>query len=157
MLARPRPPFSTALAATAALGATTALAATTWNAVLDSLEAAARAAGETSSAADIAQSKSLCEVMDNEAFLPVSMEEPTNLEVPRRLIGLADLIPDLTEKAVSLGIANRTGLIPTHGWYSAGSYLQIGPTGAWVGIDHSVTTGEKLIKSHRFEIIEAAG
>src|SRR5215468_12452063 len=36
MLARARPPFSTALAATAALGATTALAATTWNAVLDS-------------------------------------------------------------------------------------------------------------------------
>ena len=74
--------------------------------------------------------------MDNEAFLPVSMEELTNLEVPRRLIGLADLIPDLTEKAVSLGIANRTGLIPTHGWYSAGRYLQIGPAGAWVGIDH---------------------
>jgi hypothetical protein len=121
----------------ARLSSTTALAATAWKAVLDSLEAAARAAGETSSAADIAQLRSLCEVMDNEAFLPVSMEELTNLEIPRRLIGLADLIPELTAKAVALGTATTTGLLPTHGWYSAGRYLRIGPNiEAWMGIDY---------------------
>lgn len=125
-----RPPFLTALPAT------TALAATTWNAVLDSLEAAARASAETSSAADIAQLRSLCDVMDNEAFLPVSMEELTNLEVPRRLIGLADLIRELSEKAVALGIAHIGRLLPTHGWYTSGRYLKIGPVEAWLGIDH---------------------
>lgn len=75
-------------------------------------------------------------MMDNEAFLPVRMEELTNLEVPRRVIGLADLIPDLTEQAMAAGIADRIGLRETHGWYSAGRYLRIGPAGAWLGIDH---------------------
>ena len=114
----------------------TALAATTWSAVLNSLEAVARASGEISSAADIAQLRSLCDVMDTEAFLPVRVEELTNLEVPRRLVGLADLIRDLSEQAVAMGIADRKGLVPTHGWYSAGRYLKIGPAGAWLGIDH---------------------
>jgi hypothetical protein len=120
----------------ARISSSTALAATTWNAVLDSLEAAARASGETAAAADIAQLRSLCNVMDNEAFLPVRVEELTNHEVPRRLIGLADLISLLTEKAVAEGIANRTGLNPTHGWHFAGRYLRIGPAGAWLGIHH---------------------
>ena len=114
----------------------TALAATTWSAVLNSLEAVARASGETSSAADIAQLRSLCDTMDTDAFLPVRVEELTNLEMPRRLIGLADLIGDLGEQAVATGIADRKGLRPTHGWYSAGQYLKIGPAGAWLGIDH---------------------
>jgi hypothetical protein len=114
----------------------TALAVTTWNAVLDSLEDVARASAEPSAAADIAQLRSLCDVMDNEAFLPVRMEELTNLEVPRRLIGLADLIAELSVQAEAQGIADRKGLNPTHGWYSAGRYLRIGPAGAWLGIDH---------------------
>jgi hypothetical protein len=120
----------------ARLSSSTALVATTWNAVLDSLEAAARASAEASAAADIAQLRSLCNVMDNEAFLPVRMEELTNLEVPRRLIGFADLIRDLSIQAAGLGIADGAGLRETHGWYSAGRYLRIGPAGAWLGIDH---------------------
>ena len=94
------------------------------------------ASGEISSAADIAQLRSLCDVTDTHAFLPVRVEELTNLEVPRRLVGLADLIRDLSEQAVAMGIADRKGLVPTHGWYSAGRYLKIGPAGAWLGIDH---------------------
>ena len=96
----------------------------------------ARASGEISSAADIVQLRSLCEVMDTDAFLPVRVEELTNLEVPRRLIGLADLIPDLSEQAVAMGIADSKGLRPTQGWYSTGRYLRIGQVGAWLGIDH---------------------
>ncbi len=114
----------------------TALAATTWNAVLDSLEAVARASGETSPAADIAQLRSLCDVMDTEAFLPVRMEELTNLEVPRRVIGLADLIPDLTRQAVVLGIADSANLREGHTWHSTGRYLKISLAGPWLGIDH---------------------
>jgi hypothetical protein len=102
----------------ARLSSTTALAATTWKAVLDSLEAEARATGETSSAADIAQLRSLCEVMDTEAFLPVSTEELTNLEVPRRQIGLADLIRELIDKAATFRIVDLSGTRDTHGWYS---------------------------------------
>jgi hypothetical protein len=76
----------------ARLPSSKAVAATTWDAVLNSLEAAARSSDEASAIADIAQLRSLCDVMDNEAFLPVRIEELTNLEVPRRLIGFADLI-----------------------------------------------------------------
>lgn len=57
------------------------------------------------------------------------------LRAARRLIGLANLIPELAEKAVASGIAITT-CRPTHGWYSAGLYLQIGPAGGWIGIDH---------------------
>jgi hypothetical protein len=96
----------------------------------------ARASGEISSAADIAQLRSLCDVMDTEALLPVRVEELTNLAVPRRLVGLADLIRDLSEQAVATGNADSKGLRPTQGWYSTGRYLKIGPAGAWVGIDH---------------------
>jgi hypothetical protein len=96
----------------------------------------ARASGEISSAADIVQLRSLCEVMDTDAFLPVRVEELTNLEVPRRLVGLADLIRDLSDQAVAMGIADSKGLRPTQGWYSTGRYLKIGPAGAWLGIDH---------------------
>ena len=114
----------------------TALAATTWSAVLNSLETVARASGEMSSAADIARLRSLCDVMDTDAFLPARVEELTNLDVPRRLIGLADLIGDLSEQAVAMGIADSKGLRPTQGWYSTGRYLRIGQVGAWLGIDH---------------------
>ena len=113
----------------------TALAVTTWSAVLNSLETVARASGETSSVADIAQLRSHCDVMDTHAFLPVRVEELTNLEVPRRLVGLADLINDLGEQAVAMGIADRKGVRPTHGWYSAGQYLNFDPAGARLGID----------------------
>lgn len=74
--------------------------------------------------------------MDTEAFLPLSVEELTKLEVPRRLIGLGDLARDLGERAAALGIADTKGLNATHGWYSARRYLRIGPAGAWLGIDH---------------------
>jgi hypothetical protein len=107
----------------ARLSSSTAIAATTWSAVLDSLEAAARASDEAADAADIAQLRSLCDVMDMEAFLPVRIEELTNLEVPRRLIGLVDLIPDLTAQAVAMGIADRTGLAVARGQYYTGLFL----------------------------------
>jgi hypothetical protein len=95
----------------------TALATTSWSAVLNSLEVVARASGEISSAADIAQLRSLCGVMDTDAFLPVRVEELTNLEVPRRLVGLADLIRDLSEQAMAMEIADSKGLRTTQGWY----------------------------------------
>jgi hypothetical protein len=117
----------------ARLTSSTALAATTWNAVLDSIEAAARTSGEASAAADIAQLRSLCDVMDNEAFLPVRMAELTNLDVPRRMIGLADLIPDLSQLAVAAGIAIIKGLMPTHGWHSAGAIPQDRPSRGMAG------------------------
>lgn len=71
------------------------------------------------------------------AMRPVErVEELTNLEVPQRLIGLADLIRDLSEQAVAMGIADSRGLLPTHRWYAAGRYLRIGQVVAWLGIDH---------------------
>jgi hypothetical protein len=120
----------------ARLTASTALAATTWNAVLDSLDASARASGDASAAADIAQLRSLCELRDSEEFLPVRVEELTNLDVPRRLIGFADLIPKLTAKAVALGLADRRGLTVARGDYHTGLFLRIGPAGAGLVINH---------------------
>jgi hypothetical protein len=114
----------------------TTMAATTWNAVLDTLDDVAGRSGEASAPGDIAQLRSLCDVMDNEAFLPVRMAELTNLEVPRRLIGLADLIPALSRQAVDARVADRTGLTVARGDYHTGLFLRIGPAGASLSIDH---------------------
>lgn len=123
----------------ARLSSSAALAATTWTAVLDSLKDAA--SDNPSAVADIAQLRSLCDVMDSAAFLPVRVEELTNLELPQRLIGLANLITDLTASAVAAGIADIKGLAMGHQWHCTGRYLWICPSEAsraqvWLGVDH---------------------
>lgn len=52
---------------------------------------------------------------------------------------VANLIPDLTRKAEASGIARIGNLRPTHGWYSAGRYLEMGPGRfeSWMGIDYA--------------------
>ncbi|KAA5600463.1 PD-(D/E)XK nuclease family protein [Blastochloris sulfoviridis] len=114
------------------------LAVTSWQALLDRIEAEARASGEADTVSDVGQLRGLCEHMDSTGYVPATLEELTSTEVPRRLIGLADLVQQACERALAAGIADRKGLLPAHKWYGAGRYLRIGGAGAWVGIDHQL-------------------
>lgn len=112
------------------------LAVTSWQALLDRIEAEARASGESDTVSDVGQLRGLCEHMDSTGYVPATLEELTNTEVPRRLIALAGVVQAVCDHAVAAGIADRKGLLPTHYWHGAGRYIRIGAAGAWVGIDH---------------------
>jgi hypothetical protein len=74
--------------------------------------------------------------MNLTGYVPATLEELTNTEIPRRLIGLTELVQQVCDRAVAVKMADTKGLRPTHYWYGAGRYLRIGAAGAWVGIDH---------------------
>ena len=112
------------------------LAVTSWQPLLDRIEAEARAAGEAAILSDAAQLRGLCEQMDATGYVPATLEELTNTEVPRRLIAVADLIPELCDRAIAAGVAYGKGLRPTHFWHGAGRYIQIGGAGGWLGLEH---------------------
>src|SRR4051794_9951643 len=62
------------------------LAVTSWSAIIDLIDAKAEAAREATILSDIAQLRGLCEHMDSTGYMPATLEELTNMEVPRRLL-----------------------------------------------------------------------
>lgn len=112
------------------------LAVIAWPSLLDRLEAEARASNEDAVLSDIAQLRGLCEQMDLTGFVPVSQQELTNLEVPRRVLSLADLVPEISDRVVGMGIGNVKGLRPTHYAHGTGRFIRIGAAGGWLGVDH---------------------
>jgi hypothetical protein len=112
------------------------LAVTSWPALLERLEAGARTAGEAPVLSDLAQLRGLCEHMDATGYVPATLRELTDMEVPRRLLAVADLVPEMCDRAIAAGVADGKGLRPTHFPYGGGRYLRIGMAGGWVGVDH---------------------
>jgi hypothetical protein len=112
------------------------LAVTSWPALLERLEAEARTAGEVPVLSDLAQLRGLCEHMDSAGYVPATLRELTDMEVPRRLLAVADLVPEMCDRAIAAGIADGKGLRPTHFPYGSGRYIRIGVAGGWVGVDH---------------------
>ena len=107
------------------------LAATSWGRVLDAL---ANVDEETRE--EVRQLRGLTERMDVEAFLPILPEEPTNVDLARRLINYADLVEPIVDELRNRGVADTQGLMPTHGYHSAGRYLRVhGRFGLWFGVD----------------------
>jgi hypothetical protein len=111
------------------------LALTSWRILLAKLESAAADSSDGNTTADILQLKGLCEAVDTQAFLPLRLDEITNIETPRRIMNLADLTFEIVEACEKLGYWDRRGTKATHGPYSAGTYLRLGQFGAWVGLD----------------------
>ena len=112
------------------------LAVTTWQALLERIAEHASASGEAATVSDVGQLRGLCEAMNSTGYIPATQEELTNVEIPRRLLGLGELVQQACDRAVAAGIADARKLRPTHYWYGAGRFLRIGAAGAWVGIDH---------------------
>lgn len=106
------------------------MAVTDWRRVLDEL------AGVVSVRSDVQQLRALTERMDAEAFLPIRVDELTNVELARRLINYADLVEPIAEELVRRGVADTSGLLPSHYYHAAGRYLYMhGRLGVWLGVD----------------------
>ena len=74
--------------------------------------------------------------MNVTGYLPVTLEELTNAEVPRRLIGLAELVQQVCDRAITATVADGKWLGRPITGMVAGRYIRIGAAGAWVGLDH---------------------
>jgi len=111
------------------------LAVTGWHTLLGKLEDALLSADERSTASDVAQLRGLCEAMDAQAFLPLRADELSDQTVPRRIIDYSNLVREIANAAIQERVCKKDGLLPTHGWYSAGQYLKLGRFGMWLGVE----------------------
>ena len=112
------------------------LAITSWKHVLGTLEQAAADGEHVGLRQDIVQLRGLTDQMNAGEFLPLREDEVTDVKVARRLINYSDLIEEIVGRLVTDGIASTKGLLPTHGYTSAGRYLRLhGKFGLWLGVD----------------------
>ncbi len=106
------------------------LLAISWRRLLDTMVAAVN---DSSASEDIRQLQGLCERMDQEAFVPMRLEE-FGQEFPRRVGQLNSLVDDVVTRCVDIGLANIKGLRATAMAMGYGRYLRLGTTGAWLGV-----------------------
>lgn len=101
------------------------MAITSWRKLLDSLLSGVEAAGEVHGAADLRQLASLCDQMDQEAFLPLLSEEATST-IGRRIVQFGDLAIAISSELVRRDLASIQGVRANggNGWYGRALYLR---------------------------------
>ena len=107
---------------------------TSWQAALEQMQSRASMAGNAAAVRDIEQLRGLTERMDSDAFLPIHSHELAQ-EFPRRMLNLADLVDDATQRAIANGWADTTGLRATPQRYGYGRYFRLKDVVVWFGID----------------------
>ena len=106
-----------------------------WSHILERLLDAAGSSEHDNVRRDILQLRGLAGREDLQAFLPLCADEVTDQQVARRLVNYSDLIEDITQKLKGSGVAQISGLRPTHGYYTAGRYLRVhGRFQLWLGV-----------------------
>lgn len=100
------------------------LALISWRMILNTLQHSAEADGDRETMSDIKQLQGLCDRMDENAFLPVRSDELTS-DTGRRILQYCNLVDEITDSLVTLGIASVKGLKST-AWEGAyGRYMYI--------------------------------
>lgn len=100
------------------------LAMTTWRALLAALTDFAIAAGDQAARCDLRQLSGLCDRMDGEGFVPLTVEDLSG-SVAVRLLQYTDLINRATDRMVATGAASTKT--------SQGSGLHTGSAPGWWG------------------------
>lgn len=106
---------------------------TSWGALLARLGSRASGARETDAELDIRQLRGLADRMDEDAFLPIRSDE-LGPDVPRRLLGLLQLVDDAAQRLAGDGIAELRGQWSASYTGSAGRYLRFAGADAWIGV-----------------------
>src|SRR6266481_972973 len=70
-----------------------------WQLVLDWLQTALKGENDHQALSDVAQLRSLCDLANESAFLPIRTDEVSNLEMPRRIVGIAELCKEVISRA----------------------------------------------------------
>lgn len=107
------------------------LALTSWGKLLRVLELGV--AGSPLREADVAQLRSLCELADAQAFLPLRPDEITDQRTPALLLKLSRVARKAVEQARTQGLINTDGLRPTHFADGTGHYVRFGERPSAVG------------------------
>ena len=100
------------------------LALTSWRKVVNSIQHAVEADGDTDTLSDILQLQGLCNRMDETAFLPIQSEELTS-NIGKRILQYCDLVDEITETLVNSGVASIKGLQKTSWSGATGRYMVI--------------------------------
>lgn len=111
------------------------LIVSSWASVLGALRLALAQANENDALADIDQLEALVDRFATEGFIPLSASELSDLEVPRRIVSLIDVVDRGVLAAVAAGHLKRDGLKETPGRYSAGRYVAFPQAICWMGVD----------------------
>ena len=85
---------------------------------------------------DVQQLTGLVARFESEGFVPLTHAELDNLDVPRRVVALAQLVDEIVEAAVKDGILSVKGLRPSHGAGHTGRYIAFTRAGGWLGLSH---------------------
>lgn len=94
-------------------------------------------ADDRASSSDVHQLEGLVTRLDGDGFVPLTREDLDAVDVPRRMMALANLVNDIVEAAVSDGILSVKGLKATHFIHGTGRYAAFKWAGMWLGLDHA--------------------
>jgi hypothetical protein len=89
-------------------------------------------------ASDVHQLRGLVARVEVEGFVPLTRPDLDDLEVPRRVIALADLASDIVDHAVAERILDVKGLKATHFIHGSGRYAAFKWAGCWLGLNHEM-------------------
>lgn len=106
-----------------------------WSRLLGSLAAAV--ANDIHASSDVAQLAGLVARFEEEGFLPLTRAELDDLEVPRRMLALGNLVNDIVDAGVRAGVLSTKGVRSSNGVGHTGRYVVFGTAGAWLGLSHA--------------------
>lgn len=92
-------------------------------------------------ASDVHQLAGLVARFEAEGFIPLTRVDIDDLDVPRRVLVLANLVPDIVEKAVAEKIFTLKGTKATHHLGATGRYAAFARAGCWIGLTHWAWSG----------------
>jgi hypothetical protein len=111
------------------------LALASWTSVLSVLEDAT--VDDPAARGDLVQLRALCNVADNEAFLPVSNVELSDQRTPAFILQLNSIVQAAVDLAVTDGVMSINRLRPQASWDRIGRYVWVSGEhccGGWFGI-----------------------
>ena len=121
------------------------IAVTSWEAVLDRLRTLPQVE------VDVLQLRALVDEINHlETFLPIQVDEPTDVDLARRFINYTDLVDQIASELTSRGKADTKGVGVAHTYRSIGRYLTMNNVsltdrkiGFWFGVELELwrTTG----------------
>jgi hypothetical protein len=111
-----------------------------WSSLLAALHDAVL--GDQATLSDVMQLEGLVARFETEGFIPLTNADIEDLEVPRRVLALAELVNDILEVASNERAADGSmllstkGLRPTHYLGATGRYAKFEKAGFWLGLSH---------------------
>ena len=106
---------------------------TSWAALLDRMATRSGANADRAAEADIRQLRGLTARMDADAFLPWRSED-LGPEFARRMLGVAQLVDDATNRLKRDGLVSTKGLRVTPWRTGYGRFISLGGVALWFGI-----------------------